>query len=348
MKVLIPLTYAELGGGQRFLLNLIEELSLKGIDFEVWLYESGLMETELKKRHIKFRLFSKVTSFFGLITFIREIYKCKPDIIYLHATRVISLIAYFIKIPCIERINMSRGFEAGGWCRYVWIDRFFTNLNTKNIAVSDSIAKELLDRGVFKHKIITIKNYVDVDRFSDLSQRDKIRMDLGVSTNQTMVLNIGRMVQQKNQQLFIRIAKEITYKYANVIFVLIGEGPLYSFLQVELSKYELQDKIRILPFQDNIQDYYAAADILLHTPLWEPLANVLLEAWCSGLSIVATDVEGNREVGPGIHLFDKDDIQTAIKYILKLKDEPRKLPRTVEKKEQVLNSYLTLFNSVNT
>lgn len=318
VEVLVPLTSADLGGSQLFLLKLIGAMP-ETFRFSVWLFQNGPMVAELQKRGIPHCILPRTMTRtpWGLWRLRRKLKDAKPDVIYLHASRMIALLARQLRIPCVERINMTRKREVGGWCnRLPWLDRIMTEWNTKVIAVSDAIRQQLLGRGVSDDKIEVIRNFVDVERFHRPELRGPTRLELAIPEDAIVVLNVGRMVPQKGQADFIEVANRCLPDNERLHFLLVGDGPLEEDLKAQANKLGLDEtgRFRILPFQKDIERIYAASDILLHTAHWDPLANVLLEAMAAELVVVATDIDGTREAIPEPKcgsLFALGDIKAA-------------------------------------
>lgn len=77
---------------------------------------------------------------------------------------------------------------------------------------------------------------------------------------------------------------------------LVGEGveePLYREL---IRKYQLDDRITIHPFTNNIQQYYSEAQVYVLSSRWEGFGLVLVEAMAHGLSVVSSDLPTSREI----------------------------------------------------
>lgn len=246
IRVLVPVTYGELGGSQIFLLKLMDAMRPDpDVRFSVWLGENGPLEDELARRGIPCRRpgFS-MNSPFRLFRMIRELKKEKPDVIYLHASRMVALAAKIAGIPCVERINMSREGNAAGWCNTPWIDRMFTSFNTRALAVSEAIRQQLIRRGVAAEKILVIRNFVELDRFArpDEAARAELRRELGLKPEEIAVLNVGRFMPQKAQDDFLRIAAEAVKTHPQFRFLLLGGGELRP--QLEQLTDELGPSVR--------------------------------------------------------------------------------------------------------
>lgn len=299
VRILVPITYSELGGSQVFLLKLIDGMQAeKAFSFHFWLFEQGPLEKELTNRKIPYRIvqFPMHRDPFFLIRMIVALRKDRPDVIYLHATRFMALAAKIAGIPCVERINMSRNTKAGGWCSKPWIDRLFTSFNTKALAVSDAIRRQLVQLGISERKICVIRNFVELERFQPSDRKIELRKELGIPEGLIIVLNVGRFMPQKAQTDFLKIAANALKRNPDLFFVLVGDGPMKAMLEQEADALNLQGHLQIMPFRKDVENIYAASDILLHTAHWDPLANVLLEGMATELTVIATNVDGTSEV----------------------------------------------------
>lgn len=329
INILVPVTYCELGGSQVFLLKLIDAMRPDAdVTFSAWLGQSGPLERELTRRNIPYRRVDfSMKNPLCLFRMIRELKRARPDVIYLHASRMLALAAKLAGIPCVERINMSRDTRAGGWCDTPWIDRMFTSFNTKALAVSGAIRGQLLRRGVKPEKIQVIRNFVELDRFvrPDESVRAACRHELGLQPDEIAVLNVGRFMPQKAQGDFLKIAAGAVRELPSLRFFLLGEGELKADLEREVFELGLRNRVTFLPFRKDTEKIYGAADILLHTAHWDPLANVLLEGMAASLPVIATEVDGTAEViidGRTGRLFPKGEIDRGTAVLLELARDP--------------------------
>ena len=327
MKILVPVTYGELGGSQVFLLKLMDAFAPDGdISFSVLLFQDGPLRAALEQRGIPCRLMNfSMRKPWPLWAVIQEIRRCRPDLIYLHAGRLIAGIARLMNIPCIERINMSRVGNVKGWCSHPWIDRICTSLNTKALAVSGAIEKQLLARGVPQEKLVVVRNFVETERFHHPENKQNARRMLEIPDEKILVLNVGRFSPQKAQKDFISAAAVALKQNPDLLFLLIGDGPLKPDLQKQAAELGIEEHVRFLPFRKDVEIVYQAADVMLHTAHWAPLDNVLLEAMAAGLPIVASDVDGTNEVifpeKTGL-LFPVGDTETAAAQLLRTASDP--------------------------
>jgi len=143
-------------------------------------------------------------------------------------------------------------------------------------------------------KLHVIPNGLDLRRFEDVHPVDVTT--LGVSDGQRVVLFIGRFHRQKGADLLIEAARRFLPRLRETTLLLIGEGPEKPRLQKQAQRYGLAGRVVFAPWQADALPIIAAADLLVLPSRYEGMSNVLLEAAALGKPIVATDVEGVREV----------------------------------------------------
>jgi len=297
IKVLVPIGSSERGGSQLELVRLVERMNADEFRFTAWLFGNGPIEDDLDRLGVEFTVWPRTTTRtpWGLYAMGRAMQREAPGLIYLHASRLIAWLARRRGIPCVERINMSRRPEAGGWSRYRAIDRCFTSLNTVAAAASGPIAAQLTSRGVPPEKVTVLHTFVDGERYRHPELRGEARRELGIPNDAVVVLNIGRLVAQKCQADFLETAARCLPADDSLHFVLCGSGKLESSLRRRAERLGLGGRFHMAEFTARPERMYAAADIMLHTARWEPLGNVILEAMSAALAVVATDVDGTRE-----------------------------------------------------
>ena len=80
---------------------------------------------------------------------------------------------------------------------------------------------------------------------------------------------------------------------------ILGYGPLFENLTLEIKNNNLQNNIFLRGSVGNVDQYYKSANIYIHTATYEPFGLVLVEAMASGLPLIALDGKGNRDLFEG-------------------------------------------------
>lgn len=167
--------------------------------------------------------------------------------------------------------------------------------------VADSLAKEFrLERG----RIIAIENGVDMHDFetSDPKLRAEVRLELGIPLGAKVIGTIGNLKRVKNHEYLVAAFRSILNDVPNARLLLVGKGFAgdEDNTETELRHYvechQLGDKVSFLGYRADVARILSATDVFCLPSLREGLPISLIEAMATGLAVVATDVQGTREL----------------------------------------------------
>lgn len=121
------------------------------------------------------------------------------------------------------------------------------------------------------------------------------------------LVSVGSLSPKKN---FVTAIKAIAQLKDEVhSYTIVGEGPERARLEAIIREEKLEDKVYMPGWSDAIEQYFHAADIQLIPSLWEGFGLVAVEGMSTGLPVVASNVDGLREVldesNPSVTLIDK-------------------------------------------
>ncbi len=103
--------------------------------------------------------------------------------------------------------------------------------------------------------------------------------------------------------------------------LLVGTGPLQGRLESACRAAGIADRVHFAGWRSDVPEILAASELLVLPSVWEGMPNVVLEAMASRRPVVATDVEGVRELlGPlaARQLVRYGDTQDLIDKIVRL------------------------------
>lgn len=142
---------------------------------------------------------------------------------------------------------------------------------------------------------IEIRNEKEEIRNEDKQQLQK---KLNISESSKIILFVHRLSKRKGAHHLPEILN--TLRNENIVLLIAGEGPERENIQLLITNYQLQDKVRFLgPIpHSQLLNYYLLSDMFLMPSDEEGFPHVLLEAMAAGLPFVATDVGGVREIVP--------------------------------------------------
>ena len=115
--------------------------------------------------------------------------------------------------------------------------------------------------------------------------------------NSKRFLTVGRFTPlHKGIDLLIEAFHLFAQKNHEWILDIVGEGKEEPKYRALINKYELEDRITIHPFTNQIQNYYSNAQVYVLSSRWEGMPLVLVEAMSHRLPIVTSDLPVCQEI----------------------------------------------------
>jgi glycosyltransferase involved in cell wall biosynthesis len=148
--------------------------------------------------------------------------------------------------------------------------------------------------------VVHLPNGVDARRFARGDSGDGgFRARRGIPARAFVILVVGRIDPQKNQLLAARLLAELRREQPGVHLVLVGPVTNADYdlsLSREISALGLDASVTLIrgleTSDPDLVNAYHAADLFLLPSVHEPFGIVILEAWASGLPVVASNVGG--------------------------------------------------------
>ena len=119
-------------------------------------------------------------------------------------------------------------------------------------------------------------------------------------------LTVCRFVPQKNLPLLVKSFFQVHSQNPEVRLLIVGEGADKAKIEKIINEQEICNKgvscpIKIIPWASNVAGLMREADAYVLSSNYEGWARVLIEALCSSLPIVTTDVGCANEVVKNHH-----------------------------------------------
>jgi UDP-glucose:(heptosyl)LPS alpha-1,3-glucosyltransferase len=164
--------------------------------------------------------------------------------------------------------------------------------------------------GVHPDRVQVIYNGVNHDIFSPgavAPLREDCRRELGLRESDIALLYVSNNWQRKGLAVLMRAVAMLGGKGAALHLVVVGRGRPSSF-ERRARKLGLAERVHIVGPSNAVQRYYAAGDLLVLPTLYDPFANVCLEAMACGLPVVTTSSNGAAElIIPGENGYIQED-----------------------------------------
>jgi teichuronic acid biosynthesis glycosyltransferase TuaC len=157
--------------------------------------------------------------------------------------------------------------------------------------VCQSLKATMVGLGMNDAGITPLRNGVDLELFKPvnrLTMRKRLEMD------RFTLLSVGHLRAVKGHHHVIAALKDLP----DVALMIAGSGPDRKRLEAQVLTLGVGDRVTFLGAlpQEQLREYYGAADALVLASDREGWANVLLEAMACGTPVVATAVGGTPEV----------------------------------------------------
>ena len=168
-----------------------------------------------------------------------------------------------------------------------WLEaQTFSPLNTGCVIVnSEMVKREITEFYNYPEgKIHLVRNGVELDRWLS-GDREATRADWGVRPGEYLLLFAGSGWERKGLQFVLAAVRRL--RDAGVKLAVVGKGkrPL-----------NVPRGVRFVEPMRDLENAYAAADLFVFPPIYEPSANVCFEALAAGLPVVTSSCNGAAEV----------------------------------------------------
>jgi len=223
----------------------------------------------------------------------------RPDILQTHSVKshfLLRLSGLWREYPWLA---FHHGYTAENlkMRAYNQLDRFSLRKARRMVTVCEPFAEELVKMAVPREKIAVLPNSIEPAIPPTPGEVEAARREHGISTDERVILSIGRFSTEKAQADLIAAAEIASRTAPQLRFrlVLVGDGVERANLVRAAAAAGLSDRTVFTGHRRDVRPYYALADIFV-LPSWsEGSPNVLLEAMAFGVPIVATAVGGVPE-----------------------------------------------------
>ena len=170
----------------------------------------------------------------------------------------------------------------------MWIlERLFYSQYERIICISEGVKKSLSSwvGPAISRRLVTIPNG---SRIYSLIERPTLEGRL------PRLISVGSLSYRKN---FVTAINAIALLREEVeSYTIIGEGDERPVLEKLIQEKNLENKVKLLGWSDDIEAQLHAVDIQLIPSLWEGFGLVAVEGMSTGLLVLASNVDGLREV----------------------------------------------------
>ncbi len=354
------ITKLELGGAQQNTLYTLKHLNPEKFETILISGKGGILDQE-EFSSLTNRLFfigelvrkiNPIFDFIALIKIWHLLKKEKIDLVHTHSSKAGILGRWAAKLAGVPYIvHTYHGFGFNDYQKwpvrwlFIGIERITAYISTKLVVVSGENTKKALANKIGeKNQYVVIHSGIKIKEvsFNPIIKKEK-RREFGFSDGDFVVGMIACFKPQKDPISFVLLVNKVSACLPQAKFLLVGDGLLRPSVEKLIFKLNLQEKIKLLGWRRDIPLLLQTFDIMILTSLWEGLPRVFLEAMVLGIPVIATEVDGAKEViKNGINGFlvpPKDMVSMAEKVIYLFKNKGKRKQMGICAKEMISSSF---------
>lgn len=284
-RVLQAMAGADHGGAEAFFERLAPALARAGLGQRVLIRRNDERAAVLRAGGVE----PVQLAFGGLLdlstraAFRREIKSFKPDVVMTWMSRATRF------CPKGDFVHVAR---LGGYYDL----KYYDNCNHL-IGNTPDIVSYAVRGGWPQERAHYLPNFVDCEPMPALP-----RASLDIPEGGKILLGLGRLHSNKAFDVLIDALPLVPDAW----LLLAGEGPEEAALKERAVKLRIADRVRFLGWRRDVGALYSTADMLVCSSRYEPLGNIVIEAWAHRRPVVAA-----RSMGPS-HLIHHDDLGVLV------------------------------------
>lgn len=300
LKVLQVVSRLTAGGEQTFIMSVYRNIDINKVhfDFVVFSDEGQVFETEVKS---KGSIIYRCPRYNGK----NHIQYCKwwndffkthkeYDIVHGHVRSTAAIYLNYAKKNGCCTISHSHSISNGrGFSAFVkgCMQKKIPKVSDYMLACSFRAGKWLFGKKyVNSNKFEVIYNGIDCDRFS-YNEKKRYEMRQLLNINDKYVIGqVGRFQQMKNHFFTVDLLEMILKIIPNSVLLLVGDGDLKDSIYKYAQNKNIDRNIIFTGKVMNTEDYYQAMDVFVMPSIFEGLGIVSIEAQCSGLVALCSDM----------------------------------------------------------
>lgn len=312
VRIAHVITKLELGGAQGNTIYTVSHLNRSLFDVHLIAGPGGILDDEvqhLKDVTVHFcgdlsREIRPVADFHAYNRLRVLLKDLRPDIVHTHSSKagvLGRLAAAAQEVPVIIHTYHGFGFHRyqnpGVFRLYVALEREACRRSHHLIFVSKENQKwaEELDL-IQKCTVSLIRSGVEIEPLLKAKRSEALRDQLGVPRNGKAVGMIACLKSQKDPLTFVDAADRVSRKFLNSKFILFGDGELADAVARRARKMRYPENFLHAGWTRDVPSVLASMDLLVLTSLWEGLPRVIPEATIAGVPVVASNIDGIREI----------------------------------------------------
>ena len=303
IKLVVGISDFRVGGAQKVVSDMLGYLNTN--DFEIHLitlFQSELEETffstvpeHIKIHKFSFRGFYDYASWHQLFKLMKSL---GPDVVWSHLYFSNTVFRLLKPLLLYQVVSVEHNTYVNRTLPQRLVNTFLALFTYKIVAVSSFVAEYTA-----RHEYISIKKFsvihngVKVDMLKEQTKntnRESILHSLSLKPEHKLIVNVGQLIYQKNQELLIEAFALFVKNKPQYRLVILGEGSQRSKLETLIERLGLQDMVLLPGIKKNVAEFMGSSDLFILSSRFEGFPIVAIEALACGLPIISTPVSASN------------------------------------------------------
>lgn len=237
-------------------------------------YTFGVAAPLYHRRHLAERSFDVVVEDLNKVPLFTPLWTAAPPVLLVH--HLFGATAFQEATPPVAAVT---------WLLELPVPRVFRRVPT--VAVSESTARDLVERGMDRDRITVIPNGIDLEAFTPGEAKDP----------EPTLLYLGRLKRYKRVDLILRAVARLRDRGVACRLLVAGRGDRRRALEELADRLGIRDRVRFTGFvsEERKRELLRRAWVHVLTSSKEGWGITNLEAAACGTPTVASDAPGLRD-----------------------------------------------------
>ena len=322
MNVLHIINNLGVGGAEKLLVDTLPKLRDEGhlVDLLVFNRKDNGFENELKTKNFEILSLDIDNIYDPMIILKIRQYLINYDIIHVHLfpaqywAAIASILIPKKSRPILITTEHSTNNRRRKRFFFKYIDRYIYSKYKSIVCITNSTLFSLKAYLGININAEVIENGINLRKFSCAKALDV--KDFNFDKNDVIITMVAGFRHQKDQDTLIR---SMLYLPLNYKLLLVGIGERIDVCEKLCDELNLNNRVVFAGLRNDIENIFAMSKLGVVSSNWEGFGLVAAECMATGRPVIASDVEGLRDVvGDQRLLFPRGDEKALASRILEV------------------------------
>lgn len=216
--------------------------------------------------------------------------------------------------------HFYKGAPFKNWLIYYPVEKLCAHYTDKLITINQE-DYALAQKKMKAKEVLYVPGVgINIDRFRDVSvDRSAKRRELGIPEDAVVLLSVGELNANKNQQVVIQAMAKL--HRSDLHYMIAGVGSKADDLIKLAESLGIAKQVHLLGYRTDVAELYRTADAFVFPSYREGLSVSIMEAMTSGLPCAVSRIRGNTDLvsekgGSFFSPYSTDECAQAIREVL--------------------------------